>query len=364
MRLSGHTRALSRKDLSLALYYSEYSFVYTLVRHPDRREGKLCLAFLHLHDADAMNAKPEDEPCECVDDFLDACCPKLVCCRPKNFWCCGLWCVCVDAADIFCAYFGWFIVAFVSSVVQTQAVANIKSDFWRWLYGSGMWSIDVLILASHMRAMYSDPGFVRPADDTLRPSSSSIDGPGAAAAICKKCDAPKPNGAHHCSKCNRCVMRMDHHCSWTNNCVGARNIKFFLLFLLHVGIGSVYAVLLLVYHAWATFDDHRRHHRGEPMLRLDTPASLVPPFLWVSAVFLSIIFLVFVFAMWLDQRVALITDAPGIEGLRVKRFGSKASLRTERPLVTALTDACGEPMHVRWLLPLRPPRRAAPLHVE
>ncbi|XP_015076671.1 probable protein S-acyltransferase 12 isoform X1 [Solanum pennellii] len=47
---------------------------------------------------------------------------------------------------------------------------------------------------------------------------------------CSKCQNGKPPRCHHCSVCQRCVLKMDHHCIWVVNCVGARNYKFFLLF--------------------------------------------------------------------------------------------------------------------------------------
>lgn len=47
---------------------------------------------------------------------------------------------------------------------------------------------------------------------------------------CKKCQARKPDRAHHCSTCRRCVLKMDHHCPWLATCVGLRNYKPFLLF--------------------------------------------------------------------------------------------------------------------------------------
>ncbi|KAI4189298.1 MAG: hypothetical protein L6R41_001567 [Letrouitia leprolyta] len=57
-----------------------------------------------------------------------------------------------------------------------------------------------------------------------------------AARFCKKCQAVKPDRAHHCSTCQRCVLKMDHHCPWLATCVGMRNYKPFLLFLIYTTI--------------------------------------------------------------------------------------------------------------------------------
>ncbi|EAA31509.3 hypothetical protein GE21DRAFT_7684 [Neurospora crassa] len=54
--------------------------------------------------------------------------------------------------------------------------------------------------------------------------------------FCKKCQARKPDRAHHCSTCRRCVLKMDHHCPWLATCVGLRNHKAFLLFLIYTSV--------------------------------------------------------------------------------------------------------------------------------
>ncbi|KAH9852983.1 zf-DHHC-domain-containing protein [Lenzites betulinus] len=47
---------------------------------------------------------------------------------------------------------------------------------------------------------------------------------------CHKDGFQKPMRAHHCRACGTCVLRYDHHCPWIGQCVGARNYKFFMIF--------------------------------------------------------------------------------------------------------------------------------------
>ncbi|KAJ2776061.1 Palmitoyltransferase zdhhc2 [Coemansia javaensis] len=70
---------------------------------------------------------------------------------------------------------------------------------------------------------------------------------------CQKCDAPKPDRAHHCSTCGVCVLRFDHHCPWLNSCVGFRTHKAFILFLTY---GTLYTTAvglttILYFVLWA-----------------------------------------------------------------------------------------------------------------
>ncbi|KAG0474913.1 hypothetical protein HPP92_014599 [Vanilla planifolia] len=83
---------------------------------------------------------------------------------------------------------------------------------------------------------------------------------------CSHCENNKPPRCHHCSVCQRCVLKMDHHCVWVVNCVGARNYKYFLLFLLYTFLETVLDTFALLPHFINFFGD--AHNRSSSPVNL------------------------------------------------------------------------------------------------
>ena len=50
--------------------------------------------------------------------------------------------------------------------------------------------------------------------------------------FCEICRIYKLPRSKHCRICNKCIEKFDHHCIWVNQCIGAKNYKYFLMFLL------------------------------------------------------------------------------------------------------------------------------------
>lgn len=114
-----------------------------------------------------------------------------------------------------------------------------------------------LLVMSHLKAVLMDPGRVPLPSSRLDFSdlhSNKNEYEDSEWTVCTRCETFRPPRAHHCRICKRCIRKMDHHCPWVNNCVGDRNQKYFLQFLVYVGILAIYSIVLIVI-AWMAPDD-------------------------------------------------------------------------------------------------------------
>ncbi|XP_022757607.1 probable protein S-acyltransferase 12 [Durio zibethinus] len=140
----------------------------------------------------------------------------------------------------------------------------------------------ILLLWSYFRVVFKDPGSVPEnwravsAEENLGVGSSlaAVDDGferRSRGGYCIHCQNGKPPRCHHCSVCQRCVLKMDHHCVWVVNCVGARNYKFFLLFLLYTFLETTMDTVVLLPSFINFFADAKNHS--------STPSNLALVFL-------------------------------------------------------------------------------------
>ncbi|PTD05101.1 Palmitoyltransferase PFA3 [Fusarium culmorum] len=163
-----------------------------------------------------------------------------------------------------CTFATYFPLAFVYGLTSwaVWVVVNIGSVSTKssWIgTGSSIVGVALYVMLNwcYTAAVFTPPGSTTndmgygllPTQNTPQATSFTVKSNGEFR-FCKKCQARKPDRAHHCSTCRRCVLKMDHHCPWLATCIGLRNHKAFLLFLIYTSLFCFWSFAVSACWVW------------------------------------------------------------------------------------------------------------------
>ncbi|CAL8259710.1 unnamed protein product [Boreogadus saida] len=243
-----------------------------------------------------------------------------------------------DACGIVCAVITWMLVLYAEFVVVFVMLLPSKNLTYSLINGVVFNSLAFLALASHFRAMCTDPGAVPKGNATKEYIESLQLKPGQVVYKCPKCCSIKPDRAHHCSVCKRCIRKMDHHCPWVNNCVGENNQKYFVLFTMYIALISLHSLTMVVFHFLYCFEDD-----WTKCSSFSPPATVI---LLILLCFEALLFLIFTSVMFGTQVHSICTDETGIERLK-----GETGKWDKVPCWEAMQAACGGPFSLSWCSP-------------
>ncbi|XP_023619933.1 palmitoyltransferase ZDHHC3 isoform X5 [Myotis lucifugus] len=289
-----------------------------------------------------------------------------------------------DGCGIACAIVTWFLVLYAEFVVLFVMLIPSRDYVYSIINGILFNLLAFLALASHCRAMLTDPGAVPKGNATKEFIESLQLKPGQVVYKCPKCCSIKPDRAHHCSVCKRCIRKMDHHCPWVNNCVGENNQKYFVLFTMYIALISLHALIMVGFHFLHCFEEdwtratlnlldllqaHGLTREGTAEARLSqektqphkvssTECSYFSPpttvILLILLCFEGLLFLIFTSVMFGTQVHSICTDETSIE--RLKR---KQQPRERRGSWKAVKETFGGNCSPNWFNPFSGPYHPA-----
>ncbi|KZT00277.1 zf-DHHC-domain-containing protein [Laetiporus sulphureus 93-53] len=120
---------------------------------------------------------------------------------------------------------------------------------------------------------------------------------------CYKEGFVKPPRAHHCRACGTCVLRYDHHCPWIGQCVGARNHRFFVIFI-------EWGLLFCLWTFSTTMAE---------VIRSGTRFSTVDPQI-IVIIALSALFAFFTSALLGSHAILILRNLTTVESLSMQRM--------------------------------------------
>lgn len=247
-----------------------------------------------------------------------------------------------DGCGIACAIVTWFLVLYAEFVVLFVMLIPSRDYVYSSINGIVFNLLAFLALASHCRAMLTDPGAVPKGNATKEFIESLQLKPGQVVYKCPKCCSIKPDRAHHCSVCKRCIRKMDHHCPWVNNCVGENNQKYFVLFTMYIALISLHALIMVGFHFLHCFEED-----WTKCSSFSPPTTVI---LLILLCFEGLLFLIFTSVMFGTQVHSICTDETGIEQLKKeeRRWAKKTKWMNMKAVF-------GHPFSLGWASPFATP---------
>ncbi|XP_004476831.1 palmitoyltransferase ZDHHC3 isoform X5 [Dasypus novemcinctus] len=247
-----------------------------------------------------------------------------------------------DGCGIACAIVTWILVLYAEFVVLFVMLIPSRDYAYSIINGLVFNLLAFLALASHCRAMLTDPGAVPKGNATKEFIESLQLKPGQVVYKCPKCCSIKPDRAHHCSVCKRCIRKMDHHCPWVNNCVGENNQKYFVLFTMYIALISLHALIMVGFHFLHCFEED-----WTKCSSFSPPTTVI---LLILLCFEGLLFLIFTSVMFGTQVHSICTDETGIEQLKKeeRRWAKKTKWMNMKAVF-------GHPFSLGWASPFATP---------
>uniref|UniRef100_A0A671Q946 Palmitoyltransferase ZDHHC3-like n=1 Tax=Sinocyclocheilus anshuiensis TaxID=1608454 RepID=A0A671Q946_9TELE len=215
-----------------------------------------------------------------------------------------------DACGIICAIITWLLVVFAEVVVLFVMLIPSKSLTYSLVNGTLFNSLAFLALASHFRAMCTDPGAVPKGNATKEYIESLQLKPGQVVYKCPKCCSIKPDRAHHSA----------------------------LFIMMYIFLISLHSLVMVVFHFLYCFEDD-----WTKCSTFSPPATVI---LLILLCFEGLLFLIFTSVMFGTQVHSICTDETGIEKLK-----REDPTWEKTPSWEAMKSAFGGPLSMAWLSP-------------
>ncbi|XP_039252309.1 palmitoyltransferase ZDHHC7-like [Styela clava] len=256
-----------------------------------------------------------------------------------------------DPCGITCIVFTYGLIFYADYVVISQIVmSSLEGSAWGVFHALCFNILIFLQLFAHIRTVLSDPGTVPlpmtglDFSDVHAQKTKHQEEQALATddwTVCQRCETYRPPRAHHCKICRRCIRRMDHHCPWVNNCVGESNQKYFIQFLFYTGILCAYALSLDI-SSWVwmvkdTSTDESFANRQSAMAHS------------IALCIESILFGLFVVAMFCDQMSSIFDDETAVEHVINKR--KPRPVRSRKPKMSLVREVFGYGPVYCWIFP-------------